>query len=86
MLKLVEGDWLTAPVDLQVDARGLGCPLPILRTKKALANMATGQRVRVLATDPHSRTDFAYFAHQTGHILLLQAEQEGVWIYVLQKR
>jgi tRNA 2-thiouridine synthesizing protein A len=73
-------------VDIEVDARGLGCPLPILRTKKALASLCSGQRVRLLATDPNSQTDLVYFAQQAGHVLLTQTVKAGVWIYVLQKR
>lgn len=60
--------------DREVDARGLNCPLPILRAKKALAEMDTGQVLRVLATDPGSVKDFQAFARQTGNELLKQAE------------
>ena len=58
----------------EVDARGLSCPLPILRTKKMLAEMKPGQVVRVLATDPGSVKDFQAFAKQTGNELLGQSE------------
>lgn len=58
----------------EVDARGLTCPLPILRAKKALAEMSAGQVLRVLATDPGSVKDFQAFARQTGNDLLQQAE------------
>ncbi|MFN3985198.1 MAG: sulfurtransferase TusA family protein [Rhodocyclaceae bacterium] len=60
--------------DKEVDARGLNCPLPILRAKKALAEVATGQTVRVLATDPGSVKDFQAFARQTGNELLQHGE------------
>ncbi|NMG54548.1 sulfurtransferase TusA family protein [Aromatoleum aromaticum] len=60
--------------DKEVDARGLTCPLPILRTKKMLAEMTPGQVVRVLATDPGSVKDFQAFAKQTGNDLLQQGE------------
>lgn len=63
-------------VDKEVDARGLNCPLPILRTKKALAELTTGQVVRVLATDPGSVKDFQAFAKQTGNELVKQVDQE----------
>ncbi len=63
--------------DREVDARGLNCPLPILRTKKALAEMASGQVLRVLATDPGSIKDFQAFARQTGNELLRQGELKG---------
>jgi tRNA 2-thiouridine synthesizing protein A len=60
--------------DKEVDARGLNCPLPILRAKKMLAEMSTGQVVRVLATDPGSVKDFQAFAKQTGNDLIAQGE------------
>ncbi len=55
--------------DKEVDARGLNCPLPILRAKKALSEMQAGQVLRVIATDPGSVKDFAAFARQTGNEL-----------------
>lgn len=60
--------------DKEVDARGLTCPLPILRAKKALAEMQAGQVLRVLATDPGSVKDFQAFARQTGNELMRQGE------------
>lgn len=60
--------------DKEVDARGLNCPLPILRTKKALSEMQSGQVLRILSTDPGSAKDFEAFARQTGNELLSQAE------------
>lgn len=60
--------------DKEVDARGLNCPLPILRAKKMLAEMGSGQVVRVVATDPGSVKDFQAFARQTGNELLQQGE------------
>ncbi len=60
--------------DKEVDARGLNCPLPILRAKKTLAEMQSGQVVRVVATDPGSVKDFQAFAKQTGNPLLQQGE------------
>ncbi len=60
--------------DKEVDARGLNCPLPILRAKKALAEMQAGQVLHVLATDPGSVKDFAAFARQTGNELVAQNE------------
>ncbi|MDR2031862.1 MAG: sulfurtransferase TusA family protein [Azoarcus sp.] len=56
--------------DKEVDARGLNCPLPVLRLKKALAELRGGQVVRILATDPSSLKDFEAFTRQTGHELL----------------
>ena len=57
-------------VDRELDARGLNCPLPILRTKKTLNNMQSGQTLRILATDPGSVRDFQAFSKQTGNELL----------------
>ncbi len=62
--------------DKEVDARGLNCPLPILRAKKALAELKAGQVVRVVATDPGSVKDFQAFSKQTGNELLRQGETE----------
>jgi tRNA 2-thiouridine synthesizing protein A len=59
-------------IDQEVDARGLNCPLPILKAKKALAQMTSGQVLRVLATDPGSMRDFQAFSRQTGNELVGQ--------------
>lgn len=73
--------------DKEVDARGLNCPLPILRAKKALAELQTGQTVRVLATDPGSVKDFQAFARQTGNELLGQNETpERVFEFFLRRK
>jgi tRNA 2-thiouridine synthesizing protein A len=72
--------------DREVDARGLNCPLPILRTKKALNDMASGQSLRVVATDPGSVRDFLAFAKQTGNELLDHGEQDGEFWFVLKRR
>lgn len=63
--------------DQEVDARGLKCPLPILRAKKALSAMEAGQILRVVATDPGSVKDFAAFAKQTGNDLVRQGPVDG---------
>ena len=65
--------------DCELDVKGLNCPLPILRTKKALAEMESGQVLRVLATDPGSPGDFAAFSRQTGNELLDQREENRVF-------
>jgi len=72
--------------DFELDARGLNCPLPILRTKKALNSMTSGQVLRVLATDPGSVRDFQAFAKQTGHSLLDMAEAAGEFVFMLRKK
>lgn len=63
--------------DQEVDAQGLDCPLPILRTKKALAQMQSGQVLTVLTTDPHAERDFQAFCRQTGNVLLAQQLRDG---------
>ena len=73
-------------VDREIDARGLNCPLPILRTKKALNDMQTGQVLRVLATDPGSVRDFEAFARQTGNHLLQHSEQDGVYSFFVRRK
>ena len=73
-------------IDREVDARGLNCPLPILRTKKTLNDMITGQVVRILATDPASVRDFEAFARQTGNLLLQQSEQDGAFVFLLRRK
>lgn len=74
------------PFDREVDARGLDCPLPILRTKKALNDMHTGEMLRVMATDPASVRDFEAFARQTGNTLLAHGEEEGAFWFLLRRR
>lgn len=71
---------------VQVDACGLKCPLPILRTKKALATIQGGERVEVLSTDPTSVRDFEAFCKQAGHTLVGWDETDGRYRFVLQKR
>ena len=72
--------------DREVDASGLNCPLPILRTKKALAEMQSGQVLKVTSTDPGSVRDFAMFAKQTGNELVEQADQSGSFICYMKRR
>lgn len=73
-------------IDRELDARGLNCPLPILRTKKWLNEMSSGQVLRVLATDPGSVRDFQAFSRQTGHELLDSRSDEGQFVFVLKKK
>ncbi|HWQ40010.1 MAG TPA: sulfurtransferase TusA family protein [Burkholderiales bacterium] len=72
--------------DRELDTRGLNCPLPILRTKKALNDMAAGQILKVLATDPGSVRDFQAFCKQTGHALLESSENNGEFLFLLRKK
>ena len=70
----------------EVDARGLNCPLPILRTKKALADMASGEVLKIMATDPGSGRDFQAFAKQTGNELLEHQEVDKVFVFYMRRR
>ena len=72
--------------DKELDARGLNCPLPILRAKKALTDMQSGQVLKIVATDPGSVKDFQAFAKQTGNDLLQQAEAEKEFVFFLKRR
>ena len=72
--------------ELELDVRGLECPLPILRSKKAIAGLSAGQLIHVLATDPGSQKDFPAFSKVTGHLLKESWESDGVFHFVLQKR
>lgn len=71
--------------DKEYDASGLACPLPIVKTKKALNDMATGQVLKVLATDPGSVCDMAAFAEQTGHALLEHGSENSKFVFYLKK-
>ena len=72
--------------DKELDARGLNCPLPILRTKKALTDMVSGQVLKILATDPGSVKDFQAFSRQTGNALLSSETARNEFIFFMQKR
>lgn len=74
------------PTDAEVDARGLACPLPILRAKKALSALPSGKLLRVMATDPGSVRDFQAFARQTGNELISQTQVGTVWSHVMRRR
>ena len=73
-------------VQKELDARGLNCPLPILKAKKALAEMSSGDVLRVLSTDAGSVRDFQAFARQTGNELLEQDSSGGDYVHVLRRR
>jgi len=72
--------------DKELDARGLNCPLPILRAKKTLAEMQAGQVLRIIATDPGSVKDFAAFAKQTGNELLSSAENNKEFEFYMKRK
>jgi tRNA 2-thiouridine synthesizing protein A len=72
-------------VDIELDVRGLNCPLPILKAKKALNTMTSGQTLHVVATDPGAMLDFKAFAAQTGHDLLDARESNGEYSFLIKK-
>ncbi len=74
------------PTQRIVDARGLNCPLPILRTKKVLSEMGPGELLEVVATDPHSVRDFEAFCKQTGHTLVSSKQGEAEFKFVLKRK
>lgn len=73
-------------VDKEIDTRGLNCPLPILKAKKALAELHSGQLLKVVSTDAGSVRDFQAFAKQTGNELVEQETLETDYIHVLRRR
>ncbi|HEX2199497.1 MAG TPA: sulfurtransferase TusA family protein [Burkholderiales bacterium] len=72
--------------DKELDARGLNCPLPILRAKKALNDMQSGQVLKILATDPGSVKDFQAFSKQTGNELLSHAEAQKEFTFFMKRK
>ena len=72
--------------DHELDACGLNCPLPVLRTKKTLDKMASGEVLRVIATDPGSVEDIAALARQTGHEMLESGQENDKYVFLLKKR
>ena len=72
--------------DKELDTRGLNCPLPILRAKKALSDMQSGQVLKILATDPGSVKDFQAFCKQTGHQLLSNAEANKEFTFFMKRK
>lgn len=74
-------------IDKELDTRGLNCPLPILKAKKALADMASGEVLKVVSTDPGSMRDFQAFARQTGNELVQQdTADNGDFVHLLRRR
>jgi tRNA 2-thiouridine synthesizing protein A len=71
--------------DKELDARGLNCPLPILRTKKSLGELTSGQVLKVSSTDPGSVKDMQAFAKQTGNELVASSENRGEYVFLLRK-
>lgn len=73
-------------IALEVDARGMRCPLPILKAKKGLTQVLSGQLVKVISTDPNSVVDFQAFARQTGNELVDQEDSGDEFVHVLRRR
>ena len=73
-------------VNQEVDARGLNCPLPILRAKKALSTLQSGEILKIIATDAGSKRDFESFAKQTGNELLQVTQAADEWTFLLKRR
>ena len=73
-------------VDREIDTRGLNCPLPILKAKKSLNEMQSGQLLKVVSTDPGSVRDFQAFARQTGNELVEQQQQGEEYVHLLRRR
>lgn len=76
---------MTTEANETLDARGLNCPLPILRTKKSMSKMGDGQVLKVIATDPGSLKDIESFCSQTGHELLSSEQNDGDFIFHIRK-
>ena len=72
--------------NVEVDASGLNCPLPLLRLKKALVEMQNGEIVRIIATDPAAHLDFGVFADQSGHTIIEFVQESGKQIFYIQKK
>ena len=73
-------------IDKEIDTRGLNCPLPILRAKKALAEMVSGEILKVVSTDGGSLRDFQAFTKQTGNELVDQQTEGGEYIHIVRRR
>jgi TusA-related sulfurtransferase len=73
-------------IQKEIDTRGLNCPLPILKAKKALTDMKSGDVLKVLATDPGSMRDFQAFARQTGNELIEQSKDRDEFVHYLRRR
>ena len=72
--------------DVELDARRLACPLPILRAKKSLSAMSSGQLLKIVATDKESPKDFEVFCRQTGNQLISSTDQDGEFIFLIRRR
>ncbi len=80
------GDNKNLPVSLNLDLSGLNCPLPILKTKKKLGDMETGQTISVISTDSGSYNDFKYFCEHTGHELISREQKDSKYYFLIKKK
>jgi TusA-related sulfurtransferase len=77
---------MSMQIHKEIDTRGMNCPLPILKAKKALSDMASGEVLKVVATDPSSTRDFQAFSRQTGNELLEQTAENDEFTHYLRRR
>ena len=70
--------------DVKLDLSGLSCPLPVLKTKKALASMGSGMKIQVITTDSGSYDDFEYFCTHAGHTLITREKQKKIYLFLIQ--
>jgi len=70
----------------ELDCQGLSCPLPILKTRKAIDELSSGEILKLVCTDPGSVNDLTSWSTSTGHILLSSNEEDGIYIYLIQKK
>ena len=70
----------------ELDCQGLSCPLPILKTRKAMDELSSGEILKLVCTDPGSVNDLISWSSSTGHILLSSNEKDGIYIYLIQKK
>jgi tRNA 2-thiouridine synthesizing protein A len=77
---------MTVQTTNRLDARGLACPMPIVKTAQAIAGLGSGELLEVLATDPGSTKDFVAWARTTGHELVEQSQEDGVFRFLLRRK
>jgi tRNA 2-thiouridine synthesizing protein A len=77
---------MTVQTTNRLDARGLACPMPIVKTAQAIAGLGSGELLEVLATDPGSTKDFVAWARTTGHELVEQSQDDGVFRFLLRRK
>lgn len=75
----------TPAIDQVLDTKGLNCPLPILKARKAIQKMQAGAVLQVLATDPGAKADFEAFCRQTGHELIESSAEDGVYTFLIKR-